>query len=113
MTDLNSFLSDMSRFEQRRTQAQADGLNALQRLAEVARDDTGQSRAVGLFLLGLYNGYAFPFNLLMLRSLDTDLHDDCLAVLRLDHQPGQEVHEYLADGDALFKQLRERLTQGD
>lgn len=111
MTDLNSFLDGLNSFEQHRTQARAEGLNALQRLADAARDDTGQSEIIGRFLLGLYNGYAYPFNLVSLRGLDIDLHDDCMAVLRLDYQPEQEVHEYLADGPELFRQLRQRLTQ--
>lgn len=111
MTDLNSFLDALNGFEQRRAQVRAEGLNALQRLADAARDDTGQSEIIGRFLLGLYNGYAYPFNLVSLRGLDIDLHDDCMAVLRLDYQPEQEVHEYLTDGPALFQQLRQRLTQ--
>ncbi len=98
-------------FEQRRAQAHTEGLDALQRLAEVSRDDTGQSQTIGLFLLGLYNGHAYPFNLVSLRGLDVALHDDCMAVLRLDYEPKQEVHEYLTDGYELFKQLRQRLTQ--
>lgn len=113
MSDLNSFLDDMNRLNWSRGQAQAEGLDALHRLADVAQDDTGQSRVIGLFLLGLYNGHAFPFNLIMLRNLDTDLHDDCLAVLRLDHQPKQEIHEYLPDGNQLMKQLIKRLIQED
>ncbi len=99
-------------FEQRRAQAHTEGLDALQRLAEVSRDDTGQSQTIGRFLLGLYNGHAYPFNLVSLRGLDVALHDDCMAVLRLDYEPKQEAHEYIADGHELIKQLRHRLTQG-
>lgn len=113
MSDMNSFLDGLNSFEKRRAQAQAEGLVALHRLAEVASDDTGQSETIGRFLLGLYNGHAYPFNLVSLRGLDIDLHDDCMAVLRMDYEPEQEIHEYLANGPELLKQLRERMAGGE
>ena len=39
-----------------RTELEEAGFEALQRLYEVARMDTGQAGVVGRFLLGLYNG---------------------------------------------------------
>lgn len=83
------------------------GIQALARLVPVALRDTGQSRVVGRFLLGLYNSEAYPFALTDLRALDIPLFDDCLAVLRLDNTPEQEVHEYLPRGQMIFNQLRE------
>lgn len=83
------------------------GIQALARLVPVALRDSGQSRTVGRFLLGLYNGHEFPFTLTDLRSLDVGLFDDCIAVLRLDNVPEHEVHEYLPKGNLIFNQLRE------
>lgn len=82
------------------------GIQALQRLVPVAQRDSGQSGTVGRFLLSLYNGRAFPFPLTELRGLDTTLWDDCLAVLRMDRRPEQEVHEYIENGDAIWSQLK-------
>ena len=83
------------------------GIQALARLVPVALRDSGQSRTVGRFLLGLYSGQDFPFTLTDLRSLDVGLFDDCIAVLRLDNVPELEVHEYLPKGQMIFNQLRE------
>lgn len=82
------------------------GIAALQRLVKVAQGDTGQSGVVGRFLLGLYNGDEFPFDLVDLRRLDTDLHDDCISVLRLDYTPVQEVHRYFKNGDRIWRELK-------
>lgn len=84
------------------------GVAALQRLLPVAQRDTGQSGVVGRFLLGLYNGYAHPFNLTDLRRLDEELHQDCLAVLAMDARPVREVHEYFAGGSRIWYELAER-----
>lgn len=83
------------------------GIQALARLVPVALRDTGQSRVVGRFLLGLYNSEDYPFTLTDLRALDIGLFDDCVAVLRLDNTPEQEVHQYLPRGQMIFNQLRE------
>lgn len=82
------------------------GLAALQRLLPIALNDTGQSRVIARFLLGLYNGQGYPFDLTEFRLLDGELFDDCLAVLRMDYNPEREVHEYLANGHEVFAKLR-------
>ncbi|WP_197495830.1 hypothetical protein [Methylomonas sp. DH-1] len=80
------------------------GLPALTRLAAVAERDTGQAGTVRAFLLSLYNGYRFPFNLTKLRGLDKALFDDCLAVLALDARAtAKEIHHYLDNGDECFQ----------
>lgn len=94
----------------RQARAGAEGVPALRRLVAVAQRDTGQSRVVGRFLLGLWNGSDFAFDLTDLRALDAELHDDCLAVLRLDQYPVNEVHQYIEDGDRIWDGLRERYT---
>lgn len=92
---------------------QAEALNALRRLYDAAANDTGQSVVIGNFLLGLYNGKAYPFNLTKLRRLDTSLHNDCLAALQLDHQPLLDVHEYFENGTQLINQLCKQAQKRD
>lgn len=89
------------------------GIPALDRLVEVARRDTGQSRVCGRFLLGLYNGGYYRFNLNDLRGLDTELLDDCLAVLRMDARPVREVHQLIEGGEAVFRSLRMAWATGE
>lgn len=99
-----SFLAQVAAFDNERQAATKAGLPALERLANVAERDTGQAATVRLFLLGLYNGYRFPFNLVTLRGLDKSLFDDCMLVLTLDARAtAKEVHQYLADGGELFE----------
>lgn len=94
----------------------AAGEAALRRLFEIAHGDTGQCKRVAAFLLGLYNGTRFKFDLTDLRCLDTKIHEDCLAVLRLDHPCKQEVHRYFPNGGEAFERLAESWgfnSQGD
>lgn len=103
------FQQEMNRIaaeEAERPRIRAAGIEALHRLLPVAQRCTGQSRIVGRFLLSLYNGSAFPFSLTDLRGLDSALWDDCLAVLRLDRRPEQEVHEYIENGDQIWSHLK-------
>ncbi len=79
------------------------GLNSLGELATVARGDSGQCRYIARFLAGLYNGSRFPFDLTDLRAIDDSLFEHCLAVLRLDHRPRKEVHDYFPNGSALWE----------
>ncbi len=81
------------------------GEAALHRLMPIARRDTGQSRSVALFLLGLYNGFRFPFDLYELRGLDYEVMEDCLAVLRMDANALKEVHLYFENGSTVFETL--------
>lgn len=99
-----NFLQQILDQDSERQAATEAGIPALMRLANVADRDTGQAETVRLFLLGLYNGYRFPFNLITLRGLDKSLFDDCMAVLTLDARAtAQEVHQYLDDGGDLFE----------
>ena len=82
------------------------GLPALMRLLNVARGHSGQCRRVACFLLGLYNGTRFPFDLTNLRSLDDELFVDCMAVLQMDARACQrEVHTYFKGGSRLWEKL--------
>lgn len=84
-----------------------EGEAALRRLLPVAQRDTGQSSVIARFLLNLYNGDRFPFDMTDLRRLDYELFDDCIAVLKMDFQPLKEVHRYFEDGGAIWEVLAE------
>lgn len=89
-----------------------DGEAALRRLLPIAQGHAGQCRYVAAFLLGLYNGRRFPFDLTDLRGLDLAIFNDCMSVLRMDYAPEQEVHCYFneggREGDILFEELAKR-----
>lgn len=74
------------------------GLISLRHLFRVAHDHSGQCRYVARFLLGLYNGTRFPFDLTDFRCIDRELFEHCMVVLRMDRQPQQEVHTYFDGG---------------
>ncbi|MCY1440793.1 hypothetical protein D9M71_570790 [compost metagenome] len=61
---------------------------------------------VALFLLGLYNGRDFKFDMTELRRLDHSLLEDCLTLLRMDHNPEKEVHQYFENGQEIWQGLR-------
>ncbi len=106
---LNDFFRQMAELETERQAATEAGIPALLRLVNVAERDSDQANTVRSFLLGLYNGYRFPFNLVRLRGLDKTLFDDCMTVLMLDARATtQEIHQYLNDGGDRF----ERWAQG-
>ncbi|MCG2581938.1 MAG: hypothetical protein KA296_13785 [Marinobacter sp.] len=89
--------------EEKRERAKERGMDPLLRLCKVAQGDSGQCHHVRRFLLGLYNGYRWPFDLIRLRNLDSNLLDDCLAVLELDARGGHEVHTYIKGGEDLWR----------
>lgn len=93
----------MAEAQEKRQAIQQKGPEALVRLCKVAQGDSGQCRHVRRFLLGLYNSHKWPFELFRLRNLDSNLLDDCLAVLELDARGGNEVHTYIKNGDDLWK----------
>lgn len=65
------------------------GLESLQHLYQVAQGDHGACRHVARFLLGLYNGTRYPFDLTDLRCLDRELFEHCMAVLRMTTPPSR------------------------
>lgn len=82
-------------------------LAALGRIWAHAQGVTGQCRITSAFLLGLYNGHRFPFDLTRFRALDDSLFRDCLAVLEMDSTPKKEVHEVLGVPGRRFEALAE------
>ena len=83
------------------------GTDVLPDLLAIAQGSSGQSAKVARFLLGLYNGQRFPFDLTNLRGLDYAIMEQCLAVLRMDANAYQEVHLYFENGGRIFEQLAE------
>jgi hypothetical protein len=98
-------LREQAERELQRPQVHREGIAALTRLFEVAHGHSGQCRTVAAFLLGCYNGQRFPFDLSDFRAIDYKLFDDCIAVLKMDAQPKQEVHTYFPHGSSKFEQL--------
>lgn len=95
----------MQFIQHQRVAVQASGLPALKRLVAAAQRSSGQSAVVGRFLLGLFNGKAYNFNLTDLRFLDQELHSDCMAVLMMDWSHEREVHEMVEGGHHIFQGL--------
>lgn len=107
-TSIHDAMTQALAYQQRRGAIDTAGVQALHRLTPIALRDTGQSRVVGRFLLGLYNGEDFPFDLTDLRGLDLALFEDCMCVLLMDYWPEKEVHERVQNGGAIWQQLIER-----
>lgn len=105
---LASALAGIQAHQQQRPALVTAGTQALHRLVPIALRSSGQSRVLGRFLLGLYNGEDFPFDLTDLRCLDLSLFEDCLKVLMMDYSPEVEVHERIQNGSAIWQQLIER-----
>jgi hypothetical protein len=94
----------MRQIEARNELAKLDGTPALERLVEIAHGDHGQAHHVRLFLLGMYNGQQWPFDLSRVRLLDPAVQEDVLKVMALDWT-GTEVHRFLEDGDAVMRRF--------
>jgi hypothetical protein len=71
-------------------------LQALLELWKLAQHDHGGANVAVKFLLGLYNGQRFPFDLTELRRLDAHNMGCALQVLALDWSPSVEVHVHLS-----------------
>lgn len=92
-------------YQRKRPAIVAAGEPALARLASLAVRPTGQSAVLGRFLLGLYDGQTYPFNLTELRGLDLDLFEDCMRVVMMDYSPDVEVHQRVPNGPAIWREL--------
>lgn len=77
---------------------------SLRELVRIAQGNSGQCRYIARFLAGLYNGPRFRFDLTDLRPIDTELFEHAIAVLRMDHAPEKEVHNYFVDGSRLWEE---------
>lgn len=66
---------------------------------------TNSARVIASVLCSIYNGNRCKVDLTRLRLLDQTNFEHVLNVLRLDHSPVQEVHEYFENGSALWEQM--------
>jgi hypothetical protein len=84
----------------------ANGIEALKRLVTLARKDNGQCQIAARFVLGLYNGSRFPFDLTGMRCVEESVFVDCMSVLRMDARAMEmEVHDYFENGGELFESI--------
>lgn len=92
--------------EKTRQNVMKEGKAALFRLFDFAQGDTGQCRTIVRFLVGLYNGDAYPFDLTGLRAIDDALFEDCMAVLRMDARHCvHEVQNYFDNGESRWQKM--------
>ncbi len=101
---VENFVAEMAEFSRAKEAARGPAVDGLQRIVRAIRGNPGAGQAHRLvaFLGGLYNGPSFPFDLTDLRSLNGELADACLDVLRYDHFCQAEVHTWgVIDGDEL------------
>lgn len=112
-TAMRGYVSKVHEIHRRQAQSHDEGIPALKRLFEIAQGDSGQCRHVAAFLLGLYNGSRFPFDLTDLRCVDTAIFDDCMLVLKMDSSPKREVHTYFPNGGRAFEDMACRRRIGD
>lgn len=101
-------LAEVHEFEAQTAAILTAGKAALDRLLAVAHGHSGQCRTVAAFLLGLYNGPEYRFDLTSLRGLDLELQRDCMAVLAMDYTAKVEVHELIEGGSQVFLALASR-----
>ncbi len=81
-------------------------ISALNRLWKIANGHSGQCKVVAKFLLGLYNGTRFLFDLTDLRGLDESIFTDCMTVLHMDaRNTYAEVHVLLNVPGVAFETL--------
>lgn len=100
-------LSQVWAYQRRRPAIIRSGTQALNRLIPIALSRTPAGNTVGHFLLGLYDGATFRFNLKHLHSLGVSEFEDCLRVLEMDYMPEVEVHQRIDQGESVWKELME------
>ena len=88
--------------------ATPEALEAAHRLWEIANGFSGQCKVVAQFLLGIYNGREYPFDLTNFRGLDAKIFMDCVTVLAMDYNPEKEIHEQLGKTDSEFERLAKK-----
>jgi hypothetical protein len=81
---------------------------ALQFIETAIRQAGGQARPLVQFLVALYNGHDYAFDLTELRALDTELANACLDYLNYDRLGRQEVHHHLSGGATELQHWIER-----
>lgn len=85
---------------ERRAQLREDGLQALGVIVKAIRSHpgTGQAGKLVRFVAGCYNAGEYPFELDLLRGLDTVLAASCLTYLAYDALGEKEIHHHIPGG---------------
>jgi hypothetical protein len=78
---------------------------ALENLWRHAQGFGSQSKVTAQFVLGLYDGERFPFDLNALRELPAHVVLDCLVSLHMDHASRTNVAELLGVHADKFERL--------
>lgn len=102
---LEAMQSAEANAEQRLARVEQLGPTAMNRLAQVAQGDSGQSHHCRRLLLAVYNGSEWPLELTRLRVIDRDLQNAALVVIEWATYTGRELHEYLDGGDRLMQRF--------
>lgn len=71
-----------------------DMLDASNRLWRLANQDTIEGKIVAKFLLAVYDGNRFPFNLNNFKLLSSKVYDDCILILHLDKSRFMNICSY-------------------
>lgn len=100
-------LTQIWSYQNRRPAIVRTGIQALNRLIPVALSRTVPGDAVGHFLLALYDGATFRFDLKRLHQLGGQEFEDCLHVLEMDYMPEVEVHQRVEEGETVWQELME------
>lgn len=104
MSDDGDWLAEEARYQQRGTQATAQGAHAFARLLHLAETrDSGQISRVVQFIAATYNGAAFKFDLFDLRTLDVGISDDMLVCLDALRWGRIDLCKLVPDGDQRVK----------
>lgn len=81
------------------------GVDALERLINIAFGDSHQCKYVRDFLLHLYN-HNNPVDLIaILQAVDTAITQDCLTVIVMRAKERREPHNYFENGGEIFRHL--------
>lgn len=98
-------LTQIWTYQRRRPAIIRTGTQALNRLIPIALSRTETAKTVGRFLLGLYDGATFRFDLKQLQGLGVREFEDCLQVLEMDYTPEVEVHRRIDEGEHVWREL--------
>lgn len=72
-----------------------EALESAERLWAVAQRDTHQSRHIAHFVMGLFNGRDYPFDLSRLMCLDERLLLDCMKVLEWSSMKSSWINDFM------------------
>ena len=88
---------------------------ALIKVMKMALDDCGGSRVCRDFLLSLYNGHAYPFNMKGMCNLDGGLYAACITIMNINCRPNPpfEIHNWFTNGNEVFDKLKASRAASD